>query len=212
MVYDRLMIDLCKAIKTGKSCASENWFEEVINPNAIYGNTISTEKFFRATLTNQDGKLELDSLTNNETCVRSEILDNAKPGEVTSTDPMFLAKHKDSNEKQIPPVLGTPKISNPQSIYYPIFQPFIETSPTFSQVNAGTKMFCPIYNKRFFVKEINEHADECLTRKTQRNITDITNHLEAEDATSYIDLNANDTDKSNTTDTKSQFCQKLNLF
>ena len=73
-------------------------------------------------------------------------------------------------------------------------------------------MFCPICNKRFFVKEINEHADECLTRKTQRNITDITNHLEAEDATSYIDLNANDTDKSDTTDTKSQFCQKLNLF
>ena len=153
MAYDRLMIDLCKAIKTEKSWASENLFEEVINPNAIYDNTISTEKFFRTTLTNQDGKFELDSLTNNETCVRSEILDNAKPAAVTSTDPIFSAKHKDSNEKQIAPVLGTPKISNSQSIYYPIFQPSIDTSPIFSPVDVGTNIFCPICNKIFFVKE-----------------------------------------------------------
>ena len=35
MAYDRLMIDLCKAIKTEKSWASENLFEEVINTNAM---------------------------------------------------------------------------------------------------------------------------------------------------------------------------------
>ena len=151
--YSKIVLYLCKAVNAEKNCASENWFEGVIKPNAIYDNTISTEKFFRTTLTNQDGKFELDSLTNNETCVRSEILDNAKPAAVTSTDPIFSAKHKDSNEKQIAPVLGTPKISNSQSIYYPIFQPSIDTSPIFSPVDVGTNIFCPICNKIFFVKE-----------------------------------------------------------
>ena len=42
-----------------------------------------------------------------------------------------------------------------------------------------------------------------------RNIIDITNDSNAEDSTSYIDLNGNDTDKNNTTDTKSQFLSKI---
>ena len=35
---------------------------------------------------------------------------------------------------------------------------------------------------------------------------------DAEDVTSYIDLNGNGADKSDTTDIKASFCQKLNLF
>ena len=42
-----------------------------------------------------------------------------------------------------------------------------------------------------------------------RNIIDITNDSNAEDSISYIDLNENDTDKSDTTDTKSQFLSKI---
>ena len=42
-----------------------------------------------------------------------------------------------------------------------------------------------------------------------RNIIDTTNDSEVEDSTSYIDLNGNDTDKSDTTDTKSQFLSKI---
>ena len=147
-----------------KNCTSENWFEGVINPNAIYDNTISTEKFFRTTL-----------ITNYETCVSSKRLENAKPAAVASTDPIVSTEHMDNDEEPIVSAFSTPKISNAQSIYYPIFQPSIDTSPTFSPVNVGTKVFCPICNKRFFVTEIEEHADLCLTRKTQRNIIDIPN-------------------------------------
>ena len=42
-----------------------------------------------------------------------------------------------------------------------------------------------------------------------RNIIDITNDSNAEGSTSYIELNGNDTDKSGTTDTKSQFLSKI---
>ena len=42
-----------------------------------------------------------------------------------------------------------------------------------------------------------------------RNIIDITNDSDAEDSTSYIDLNGNDTDKSDTTDTESQFLSQI---
>ena len=114
-----------------------------------------------------------------------------------------------SDEEPIASVFRTPKTSNAQSIYYPIFQPFIDTSPTFSPVNVGTKMSCPIRNKIFFVTEIEEHAEVRLTRKTQQNIMDITNDSEAKGTTSYIDLNGNDTDKSDTIDTKSHFLSKI---
>ena len=115
----------------------------------------------------------------------------------------------DSNEEPIALVFSTPKVSNTQSIYYPIFQPSIVTSPTFLLVNLVTNVFCPISNRSFFVTEIEEHADLCLTRKTQQNIIDITDDSDAEDTTSHIDLNWNDTDKSDTTDTKSQFLSKI---
>ena len=94
-------LHLCKVVNAERNCASENWFEGVINPNAIYDNTISTEKFFRITLTNQDGKLALDSPTNYETWIRSEILENAKPATVTSADPIVSTKHMDSNEQRV---------------------------------------------------------------------------------------------------------------
>ena len=94
-------LHLCKVVNAERNCASENWFEAVINPNAIYDNTISTEKFFRITLTNQDGKLELDSPTNYETWIRSEILENAEPATVTSADPIVSTKHMDSNEQRV---------------------------------------------------------------------------------------------------------------
>ena len=42
-----------------------------------------------------------------------------------------------------------------------------------------------------------------------RNIIDITNDSNAEGSISYIDLNGNDTDKSDTTDTKYQFLSKI---
>ena len=71
------------------------------------------------------------------------------------------------------------------------------------------KFFCPICNKRFFVTEIEEQADLCLTRKTQRNIIDITNDSDAKETISYIDLNGDDTDKRGTTDTKSQLLSKI---
>ena len=115
----------------------------------------------------------------------------------------------DSNGEPIALVFSTPKVSKTQSIYYPIFQPSIVTSPTFLLVNLVTNVFCPISNRSFFVTEIEEHADLCLTRKTQQNIIDITDDSDAEDKTSYIDLNWNDTDKSDTTDTKSQFLSKI---
>ena len=115
----------------------------------------------------------------------------------------------DSNDESNVLVCSTSKASNAQSIYYPVFQPSIDTSPTFLPVNFGTKVFCSICNKRYLVTEIEEHADLCLTRKTQRNIIHITNDLDAEDTTSYIDLNGNDTDKSDTTNTKSQFLSKI---
>ena len=57
-------------------------------------------------------------------------------------------------------------------------------------------------------EEIEVHADIRLTRKTQRNIIDITNNSDAEDSTSYIDLNENGTDKSDTKDTKKTFFVK----
>ena len=114
-----------------------------------------------------------------------------------------------SDEEPIMSVFSTPKTSNAQSIYYPIFQPSIDTSPTFSPVNVGTKIFSPICNKIFFVTEIEKHADVCLTRKTQQNIIDIINDSDAKDTTSYIDLNGNDTDKSDTIDTKSHFLSKI---
>ena len=115
----------------------------------------------------------------------------------------------DSNDESNVLVCSTSKASNAQSIYYPVFQPSIDTSPTFLPVNFGTKVFCSICNKRYLVTEIEEHADLCLTRKTQRNIIHITNDSDAEDTTSYIDLNGNDTDKSDTTNTKSQFLSKI---
>ena len=87
-LYSKIDLYLCKAVNVEKNCTSENWFEGVINPNAIYDNTISTEKFFLTTLTNQDGKFELDSPTSYATCVRKEVLENAKPAAVTSTDPI----------------------------------------------------------------------------------------------------------------------------
>ena len=61
----------------------------------------------------------------------------------------------------------------------------------------------------FCQRKIKEHAVVCLIRKTQRNITDITNHSDAEEATSYIDLNTNDTDKSDTKETRRQFLSKI---
>ena len=173
--YSKIDLYLRKSVNAEKNCTSENWFEEVINPNAIYDNTISAEKFFRSTLTNQDGNFELESPKNYETSVSSERLESAKPAAVTSTVPIISTKHMDSDEEPIAPVFSTPEISNAESIYYPIFQPSIDTSPTFSPVNVGTKVFCPISNKRFFVTETKKHADVCLTRKTQRNINDITN-------------------------------------
>ena len=115
----------------------------------------------------------------------------------------------DSDEEPIASVFSVPKISNAQSIYYPIFQPSIDTSLIFSPVNVSTKVFCPTCNKGFFVTEIEEHPDVCLTRKTQRNIIDITNDSDAEESTSYIDLNEHDTDKSNATNTKSHFLSKI---
>ena len=95
-------------------------WEWVINPNASYDNTISTEKFFRTALTNQDGKFKLESPTNYETCVSSERLEN-DCSNVSS--PIVSTKHMDSNEESIVSVLSTPEISNAQSIYYPRFQP-----------------------------------------------------------------------------------------
>ena len=92
---------------------------------------ISTEKFFCTTLTNQDSKFELESPTNYETSVSSERLDNAKAAAVTSTVPIVSTKHMDSDEELIASVFSTPKISNVQSIYYPILQPSMDTSPTF---------------------------------------------------------------------------------
>ena len=148
-LYSKIDLYLCKAVNVEKNCTSENWFEGVINPNAIYDNTISTEKFFLTTLTNQDGKFELDSPTSYETCVRNELLENAKPAAVTSTDPIVSTKHMNSDEEPIASVFSTPKTSNAQCIYYPIFQPSIDTSPTFSPVNVGTNFFCPICNKIF---------------------------------------------------------------
>ena len=136
-------------------------------------------------------------------------MENAKQAAVTSTVPTVLTKHMDSDEEPIASFFSVPKISNAQSIYHPIFQPSIDTSLIFSPVNVSTKVFCPTCNKGFFVTEIKEHADVCLTRKTQRNIIDITNDSDAEDSTSYIDFNGNDTDKSNTTDTKSHFLSKI---
>ena len=136
-------------------------------------------------------------------------MENAKQAAVTSTVPTVLTKHMDSDEEPIASFFSVPKISNAQSIYHPIFQPSIDTSLIFSPVNVSTKVFCPTCNKGFFVTEIEEHPDVCLTRKTQRNIIDITNDSDAEDSTSYIDLNGNDTDKSNTTDTKSHFLSKI---
>ena len=148
--YLKIDLYLCKAVNAEKTCTFENWFEGAINPNAIYDNTISAEKFFRTTLTNQDGKFELESSTNYETCVSSERLENAKPAAVTSTVPIVSTKHMDSDEEPVASVFSTPKIPNAQSIYYPIFQPSIGTSPTFSPVNIFAKLFCPICNKRFF--------------------------------------------------------------
>ena len=121
----------------------------------------------------------------------------------------------DNNEEPIASVFSTPKVSNAQSIYnaqsinYPIFQPSIDTSPTFSPVSVGTNVFWPICNKKNFVTETEGHADLCLTRKIQRNIIDITNDSDAENRTCYIDLKRNDSDKSDTTDTKSQFLSKI---
>ena len=207
--YSKMDLHLCKVVNAERNCASENWFEGVINPNTIYDNTISTDKFFRITLTNQDGKLELDSPSNYETCIRSEILENAKPATVTSTDPIVSTKHMDSNEEPIASSFSTPKISKAQSIYYSTFQTSIDISPTFSLVYVGTKVFCPVCNKIFFVKEIEEQADVCLMRKIQRNIIYINNDSDAEDTTIYIDVNGNDSDKSDTTDTNSQFLSKI---
>ena len=157
----------------------------------------SSEKFFCTTVTNQDGNFELESPTNCETWVCSERLENAKPAAITSTVPIASTKHTDNNEEPIASVLSTPKVSSAQSNYYPIFQPSINTSPTFSPIKVGKNT------------EIEEHADLCFTRKTQRNIIDVTNDSDAEDTTSYIDLNGNDTDKSDTTNTKSQFLSKI---
>ena len=207
--YSKMDLHLCKVVNAEKNCASENWFDWVINPNAIYENKISTEKFFRITLTNQDGKLELDSPTNYETCIRSEILENTKPATVTLTDPIVSTKHMDSNEDPIASSFSTPKISKAQSIYYSTFQTSIDISPTFSPIYVGTKVFCPVCSKRFFVKEIEEHADVYLMRKTERNIIYINNDSDAEDTTIYRDVNGNDSDKSDTTDTNSQFLSKI---
>ena len=55
--YSKMDLHLCKVVNVERNCASENWFEGVINPNDIYDNTISTEKFFRITLTNQEGTI-----------------------------------------------------------------------------------------------------------------------------------------------------------
>ena len=74
-IRKKIDLYLRKSVNAEKNCTSENWFEEVINPNAIYDNTNSAEKFFRTTLTNQDGNFELDSPTNYETCVSSERLE-----------------------------------------------------------------------------------------------------------------------------------------
>ena len=167
--YLKIDLYLCQAGNVEQNCTSENWFEGVINPNAIH-DTISTEKFFCTTLTNQDGNFELESPANYETCVSSERLGNSKAGPTTSTVPIVLTKHMDNNEEPIASVFSTSKVSNAQSIYCPISQPSIDTSPTFSPVNVGRKVFCPISNKIIFVTEIEEHAELCHTRKTQRNI------------------------------------------
>ena len=202
--YSKIELYLCKAVNAEKNCASENWFEAVIKPNVIYDNAISPEKFFPTTLANQDRKFELDSLTNYKTCVSSAILENAKPAAVTSTDPIVSTKHMDSDVRQFLAHLKylTSRVS--------IIQYF--NLPLTPHQYVGANVFCPICNKTFFIKEIKGNAAVCLIRKTQRNITDITNHTDAEEATSYIDLNANDSDKSDTADTRSQFCQKLNLY
>ena len=169
--YSKIDLYLCKAINSEKNCTSENWFEGVINPYAICDNTISTEKFLHTTFSNQDGKFELESLTSYETCVSSERLENAKPAAVKSTVPIVSAKHMDSDESIA--ISWIPHISYPKYLLSSI-STFFDTSPTFSPVNIGTKDFCPICNKRFFATEIEEHADVCFTRKTQRNIIDIT--------------------------------------
>ena len=146
-LYSKIDLYLCKAGSVEKNCTSENWFEWVINPNAIHDNAISNEKFFCITLTNQDGNFELESPTNCETCVSSERSENAKPAAITSTVPIVSTKHMDNNEEPIASVFSTPKVSNAQSIYnaqsinYPIFQPSIDTSPTFSPVSVGTNVF-----------------------------------------------------------------------
>ena len=113
-------LHLCKVVNVERNCASENWFEEVINPNDIYDNTISTEKFFRTTLTNQDDKLQLESPTNYDTWIRSKILENAKPATVTSTDPLVSTKHMDSNEEPIASVFSRPKVSIIQYFKLPL--------------------------------------------------------------------------------------------
>ena len=55
-LYSKIDLHLCKAGSVEKNCTSENWFEWVINPNAIHDNAVSNEKFFCITLTNQDSK------------------------------------------------------------------------------------------------------------------------------------------------------------
>ena len=115
----------------------------------------------------------------------------------------------DSDEQPDASVFSTSIVCNTQNIYYPIFQHTIDASLKFSPVNFGTNAFFAICNKRFFVSEIEEHAELCLTRNTKRNIIDVTNDSEAEDTTSYIDLNGNDTDKSDAIVTKSQFLSVL---
>ena len=86
--YSKKDLYLCKPGKTEKkNCTSENWFEGVINPNAMHDSKIFTETFFYITLTNQDGNFELESSTNYEKCVSSERLENAKPAVITSTVP-----------------------------------------------------------------------------------------------------------------------------
>ena len=132
------------------NCASENWFEGVINPNVIHDNIVSIENFFCTTLTNQDVNFELEYPTNYETCVSSERLENAKPGAITSTVLIVSTKHVDNNEEPIASVFSTPKTYNVQSIYYPIFEPSIDTSPTFSPVKVVTKVFLPDMRQKIF--------------------------------------------------------------
>ena len=115
----------------------------------------------------------------------------------------------DSDEKPDASVFSTSIVCNNQNMYYPIFQHTIDASLRFSPANFGTNAFFAICNKRFFVSEIEEHAELCLTRNTKRNIICITNDSNAEDTTSYIELNGNDTDKSDAIVTKSQFLSKI---